>query len=76
MENNDLPGLSTEVFQITLKKDYSPKYIYGIDPCKSEPKNFWHKIRKFFGLKYKRKFSSSVGTLCKVYENGKVEVIL
>lgn len=52
--------MENEIFKITIGAEYKPnidlypKYIVSCDPYKVvEPKNFYHKIRKALGMKYK-----------------------
>jgi len=53
-----------------LTKDYKPEYICGFDDyLPEEAVNFWNKIKKKIGLKYKVKESNSYGAI------GKIETI-
>lgn len=52
-----------------MSRDY-PKYIFGFDDyLPEEPLNFWNKLKKKLGLKYKVKESRGSITI------GKVEII-
>lgn len=56
-----------------MSRDYNPPkcvYVVGFDAYQEEkPLNFWNKIKKKLGLKYKRKESNSIGVI------GKIETI-
>ena len=60
MKNNELPGISPQTFYLVLDKEWQQgdfEYIAGFDPYEKEdkPVNFYHKLRKFLGMKFKAK---------------------
>lgn len=77
MKNKEkLPGTGTQTFYIELDKEWqkgNTYYTMGCDPYSTEPKNFYHKIRKFLGLKYEEVFTNSV--VFKIHKDGKRELI-
>ena len=50
-------------------------YMVGIDPYSTEPKNFYHKVRKFFGLNFKEKQQTNSIAVFKKYEDGTIKRI-
>ncbi len=64
------------VFDKQLQQgDY--KYIAGFDPYEkvNEPVNFWNKLKKFLGMKFKAKESNSYCSVYKRYSDGRIEHI-
>ena len=71
-------GKGRKQFEIILDKEWQQcKYIFGYDSYEPEdiPSNFYNKIKKFFGLKYKRRDTESKCAVYKLYENGVLEHI-
>ena len=80
MKNNELPGVSPQTFHIVLDKEWQQgnvEYIAGIDPYQKEdePVNFWNKLKKFLGMKFKAKEYNSYCSVYKRYSDGRIEHI-
>lgn len=80
MKNNELPRENLQTFHLVLDKEWQQgdfEYVAGFDPCKeeNEPVNFYHKLRKFLGMKFKNKESKSYCSVYKKYSNGRIEHI-
>lgn len=56
-------------------EEYKVHYIMGCDPYEQVPINFYHKIRKFLGLKFREKESESRCLMFKINPDGKREQI-
>lgn len=77
--NKESVGIGNKKFEIVLNKDWqqgnTEYYVGGFDDCEKEKcLNFYHRIRKFIGLKYKVKESNRPCTVFKI-TNGVVEYI-
>ena len=78
MKDKEMPGINPQKFEIILNRDWQEEkvqFIAGFDNYKKvECLNFYHKIRKFLGLKYKIKDRNINCTIFKVTD-GAVEYI-
>lgn len=78
MTDKEIPGINPQKFEIILNREWQEgkvQFIAGFDDYKKvECLNFYHKIRKFLGLKYKIKDRNINCTIFKVTD-GAVEYI-
>lgn len=78
MTDKEIPGINPQKFEIILNREWQEgkvQFIAGFDNYKKvECLNFYHKIRKFLGLKYKIKDRNTNCTIFKVTD-GAVEYI-
>lgn len=75
---NELIGISNTTFKIILDEDWQKgNHIFSYDPYTKEdiPINFYNKIKKFLGLKFKIKESRSRGVIYKIHTDGTIEYI-
>lgn len=74
MKDKGTPGINPQKFEIVLDKEWQEgkvHYIAGFDCYEKERCiNFYHKIRKFLGLKYKVKEFNSKVSVMKYHNNG------
>lgn len=74
MKDKETPGINPQKFQIVLDREWQEgkvHYIAGFDDYEEERCiNFYHKIRKFLGLKYKVKESTSKVNIMRYHTNG------
>lgn len=82
MEDKDLPGIGKQIFPIVLNEEWvgnipTYKYIVGYDDYRpiGQPINFYNKIKKFLGLKFKEKESFGSMVIYKRYKNGVIEFV-
>lgn len=78
MKTKELLGVGKTTFKIVLSEDWqSGEYILGCDPYEKEnvPINLYHKIRKFFRLKFKILETKSKCVIFKKHSDGTIEYI-